>query len=44
MTFTCSGASIYAGFAIFSILGYMAHETGIPIESVIRQGDVNVLI
>jgi len=30
--------AIFAGFAVFAILGYMALETGRPVESVVSQG------
>ena len=30
--------SLYAGFAVFSIIGYMAHEQGLEIEKVIDSG------
>ncbi|XP_017488443.1 PREDICTED: sodium- and chloride-dependent GABA transporter 3-like, partial [Rhagoletis zephyria] len=37
---TCmnSGTSFYAGFAIFSVLGYMAVEQGLKVEDVAEQG------
>ena len=34
-----SVTSILAGFAIFSIVGYMAHETGQNVDSVVSQGN-----
>ncbi|KAJ8384408.1 hypothetical protein AAFF_G00205410 [Aldrovandia affinis] len=33
-----SGTSFVAGFAVFSVLGFMAHELGIPIEKVAESG------
>nr|KAG5708016.1 hypothetical protein BaRGS_025154 [Batillaria attramentaria] len=30
--------SIYGGFAIFSVLGYMAHQSGVPVEEVVSSG------
>ncbi|KAK2153810.1 hypothetical protein LSH36_285g03067 [Paralvinella palmiformis] len=35
---TCGGTSFYAGFVIFSIIGFMAFETGLPVGEVITQG------
>ena len=37
-TFTCGASSFYSGFAIFSVLGYMAHVTGIPLDQVVTPG------
>ncbi|CAG2176151.1 unnamed protein product, partial [Oppiella nova] len=33
-----SGTSIYAGFAIFSVLGFMAHEQGLTVGQVAESG------
>ncbi|KAJ8400417.1 hypothetical protein AAFF_G00398000 [Aldrovandia affinis] len=33
-----SGTSVVAGFAVFSVLGFMAHEQGAPIEEVAESG------
>jgi solute carrier family 6 amino acid transporter-like protein 5/7/9/14 len=32
------GTSVFAGLVIFSILGFMSHETGIDITKVVKQG------
>ncbi|XP_074535576.1 sodium- and chloride-dependent GABA transporter 2-like [Halichoeres trimaculatus] len=33
-----SGTSMVAGFAVFSVLGFMAHEQGVPISEVAESG------
>ncbi|XP_034024659.1 LOW QUALITY PROTEIN: sodium- and chloride-dependent GABA transporter 2-like [Thalassophryne amazonica] len=33
-----SGTSVVAGFAVFSVLGFMAHEQGVPIARVAESG------
>ena len=30
--------SFFAGFAIFAIIGFMAHESGLPISEIIKSG------
>ncbi|XP_064622840.1 sodium-dependent proline transporter-like [Lineus longissimus] len=30
--------SLYGGFAVFAVVGYMAHETGLPVDKVIQSG------
>lgn len=32
--FTC----IYAGFSVFAILGFMAHNIGVPVSEVVQSG------
>jgi len=33
-----SGTSFYAGFAIFSVLGFMAHEQSLAVSQVAESG------
>lgn len=41
---TNTSTSLYAGFAIFSVLGYMAKEQGVPIAEVAESGPGLVFI
>ena len=38
--FACvnSGTSLYGGFVIFSVLGFMALKQGVPVETVAKSG------
>ncbi|XP_034023487.1 sodium- and chloride-dependent neutral and basic amino acid transporter B(0+)-like [Thalassophryne amazonica] len=38
VTLTNAGTSLFAGFAIFSILGHMAHVYGNPVGEVVKEG------
>ncbi|XP_076470937.1 sodium- and chloride-dependent glycine transporter 2-like isoform X2 [Babylonia areolata] len=38
LSFLGEGTSVFGGFAIFSVLGYMAQQTGVPINEVVSAG------
>ncbi|XP_046360333.1 sodium- and chloride-dependent glycine transporter 1-like [Haliotis rufescens] len=38
ITFLGEGTSLYGGFAIFSVLGYMAQKAGVPVSEVVKSG------
>ncbi|XP_069123002.1 sodium-dependent proline transporter-like [Argopecten irradians] len=38
LTFICEGTSIFGGFVVFAVLGYIAHDTGKDISTVVTSG------
>ncbi len=36
------GTSIFAGFAVFSIAGFMAHDLGLEVADVVKDGKYTV--
>lgn len=38
LTLISEGTSIFGGFAIFTIVGFMAHQTGKPVDEVVQAG------
>ena len=36
------GTSFFGGFVIFSVIGFMAHEAGLPVEDVVKSGSVTL--
>ena len=34
--------SVFAGFVIFGIIGFMAHELGKPVKDVVTEGEIKV--
>ena len=38
MAFINCGTSVFAGFVVFSFVGFMAKESGLPIDEVVKQG------
>ena len=44
INFVSFGTSLYAGIAVFSIIGFMAHEQRMPIDEVINSGRFQLLL
>ncbi len=38
------GTSVFAGFVIFSVIGFMSHDSGIPIEDVAAGGRESIYL
>ena len=36
------GTSFFGGFVIFSVIGFMAHEAGLPVSDVVKSGAYDV--
>ena len=36
--------SLFAGCTIFVTLGYMAHKAGVPIDKVVEEGQLSIII
>ena len=41
LSFACETTSVFAGFAIFSILGHMAEKLGVEVSSFAGTGECN---
>lgn len=42
LTFISEGTSIFGGFAIFTIVGFMAHQAGKPVDEVVQAGNSTI--